>query len=120
MTTDYIPTSDDAVSFYWRPGCPFCMSLERSLNKLGVPLDKRNIWDEPEAASFVRSVANGNETVPTIAVGSTFMVNPSGKEVVAAMAAEAPHLRLSNDPSQAPGEDSGTIRKTIQRILGDN
>ncbi len=68
------------------------MSLERSLNKAGVPLDKRNIWDDPDAAAFVRSVADGNETVPTIAVGSTFMVNPSGKQVIKAMAEQTPHL----------------------------
>lgn len=89
---DYTPTSEDGVSFYWRPGCPFCMSLERSLGKAGIPLDKRNIWDDPDAAEFVRSVANGNETVPTIAVGSTFMVNPNRKQVEAALAEQAPHL----------------------------
>ncbi len=92
LMADYTPTSDTGVAFYWRPGCPFCMSLERSLNKAGVPLDKRNIWDDPEAAAFVRSVADGNETVPTIAIGSTFMVNPSRKDVVSAMTQEAPHL----------------------------
>lgn len=74
------------VTVYWRPGCPFCMSLERSLKKSGVSYARHNIWDDPEAAAFVRSVANGNETVPTVAVGQEFMVNPSGKQVLAAMA----------------------------------
>ncbi len=90
----YVPTTDGAVSFYWRPGCPFCISLDRKLAKAGVPLDKRNIWEDADAAAFVRSVADGNEVVPTIAVGERFMVNPSAKEVVAAIEAEAPDMQL--------------------------
>ena len=39
-----------SVDFYWRPGCPFCMSLERSLDKMKIPLDKKNIWDSKEHA----------------------------------------------------------------------
>lgn len=77
--------ADPTIEFYWRPGCPFCMMLERSLSKANLTLDKRNIWDDPEAAAFVRSVANGNETVPTVRVGDTFMVNPSKKEVLTAL-----------------------------------
>jgi glutaredoxin len=80
------------IEFYWRPGCPFCMLLERSLTKRQLPLDKRNIWDLPEAAATVRRIANGNETVPTVVVGSRAMVNPSANEVLAAVRAEAPHL----------------------------
>lgn len=78
----------DRIEFYWRPGCPFCMSLERSLAKLGVPFTKHNIWDNPDDAEFVRSVAGGNETVPTVRVGKTSLVNPSAKEVVAVAASE--------------------------------
>lgn len=71
------------VEFFWRPGCPFCMFLERKLSKAGVTLDKRNIWDEPEAAAIVRSAAQGNETVPTVRVGDVSLVNPSAKQVLA-------------------------------------
>ncbi len=81
-----------AVTFYWRPGCGFCMALERRLGGIGVPLDKRNIWEDPEAAATVRSIANGNETVPTVVVGGARMVNPSVDRVLEAIRAEAPHL----------------------------
>ena len=64
------------------------MMLERGLKKANIPLDKRNIWDDPSAAAFVRSVADGNETVPTIRIGGTSLVNPSKKQVVAALAGE--------------------------------
>jgi mycoredoxin len=82
----------DAITFYWRPGCGFCMALERRLDGLGVPLDKRNIWEDAEAAATVRSIADGNETVPTLVVGEVGMVNPSVDRVLEVIRAEAPHL----------------------------
>ena len=99
----------DAIQFYWRPGCPFCMSLERSLKGIEIPLEKHNIWDDPDAAAFVRSVANGNETVPTVRVGSEFMVNPSPTDVAAAVA------RV--DPSQASKMASVTAPGPLGRLL---
>ena len=79
--------SNTTVDFYWRPGCGFCMLLSRRLKKAGVPMAKYNIWDEPKAAAFVRSVANGNETVPTVVIGDQAMVNPSAKQVINALQA---------------------------------
>lgn len=79
-------TTTDAITFYWRPGCGFCMMLDRKLSELGIPMDKRNIWDDPEAAATVRTLANGNETVPTVVIGDKYMVNPSAKQVVKALA----------------------------------
>jgi hypothetical protein len=66
--------------------------LDRRLDRLGVARSKRNIWDDPEAAAVVRSVADGNETVPTVRVGDVALVNPSADEVLAVLAREAPHL----------------------------
>ena len=80
------------VTFYWRPGCPFCVRLERDLDHLGVELDRRNIWDDPAHAAVVRSIANGNETVPTVVVGPHRMVNPPADQVIAALADVSPHL----------------------------
>ncbi len=85
-------STPSTVEFYWRPGCPFCMLLERSLKKQKVPFTKLNIWDDPAHAERVRSLANGNETVPTVVVGKWFGVNPSAGEVVAAIQSEAPEL----------------------------
>ena len=62
----------------------FCALLRRQLRSAGVPTDDRNIWDDPAAAAFVRRHANGNETVPTVDVAGTVMVNPSMRQVVAA------------------------------------
>ena len=96
-----------AVTFYWRPGCPFCSGLERALDRLGLPLDKRNIWDDPASAAVVRSIANGNETVPTVVIGEARLVNPRPDAVLAAVVAEAPHL-VPDLPRDAP---PGPIRR---------
>lgn len=80
------------VEFYWRPGCPFCWRLERALDKANVPMTKHNIWEDPDAAALVRSVADGNETVPTVVVGTHAMVNPSPQKVTKLLENEAPEL----------------------------
>ncbi|MFV5993944.1 hypothetical protein ACNPQM_16185 [Streptomyces sp. NPDC056231] len=54
-----------------------------------------NIWRDPEAAAFVRSVADGNETVPTVSVAGHAMVNPSKRQVLDAVRAHAPQLETS-------------------------
>lgn len=84
--------SIDAIEFFWRPGCGFCMMLDRKLKKADIPMDKKNIWENPEDAAFVRSVADGNEVVPTIRIGDVSMVNPSAKQVIAVLQEKAPHL----------------------------
>jgi glutaredoxin len=70
------------VTVYWRPGCAFCLVLRRRFRKAGVPTDEVNIWDDPAAAAFVRRHARGNETVPTVDVAGTVLVNPRARHVV--------------------------------------
>lgn len=50
--------------------------------------------DPVEGASdhSIQSVANGNETVPTVMIGSHALVNPTAKQVKRAIAERAPHL----------------------------
>src|ERR1700730_1505082 len=58
----------DGVVVYWRPMCTYCMKLRLRLRFTRLRYTKVNIWRDPEAAAFVRSVADGNETVPTVTV----------------------------------------------------
>jgi len=55
-------------------------------------VNARNIWEDPNDAAIVRSIADGNETVPTVVIGPVGLVNPSVKQVKAALAEHAPHL----------------------------
>ena len=75
----------EPIVMYWRPGCGFCSALERQLVSSHLTFEKKNIWDDAEAAAFVRSVARGNETVPTLVVNGVAMVNPSIDAVLGAL-----------------------------------
>ena len=87
---DHVPTA--RIDLYWRPGCGFCMSLMRGLDRLGIERVEHNIWDDPADAAIVRQHANGNETVPTVVVGGVGLVNPSPGELLDLLAEQAPHL----------------------------
>lgn len=78
------------------PGCPFCASLRHRLRRTGLAFEEINIRKDPAAASLVRSVAQGNETVPTVFVDGTALINPSAREVLrlAAGAADKTGLGL--------------------------
>lgn len=102
------------VEFYWRPGCGFCMMLDRSLGKAGVPMNKHNIWDDPADAEAVRGWANGNETVPTVVIGDIGLVNPSADEVIGVLAAKAPHLVPEGWETPQPGR----LATAARRLLG--
>lgn len=62
---------------YWRPGCSFCVRLRLSLGLAGRRAVWVNIRRDPEAAARVRSVNDGNETVPTVFAGTEHRTNPS-------------------------------------------
>ncbi len=87
MSTPDSAATTPTVIVYWRPGCGFCAGLFRMLDHHGVPYEAVDIWRDPEAAAVVRSVARGNETVPTVVVGDLAMVNPSAQQVIAALEA---------------------------------
>jgi mycoredoxin len=96
MNTEFTGSTEmsetTTIEFYWRPGCPFCSALRRPLRRSGLPVRKINIWDDPAAAARVRSVAGGNETVPTVVIGKHALVNPSYRELEAAVRRFAPAL----------------------------
>ena len=59
---------------YWRRMCGFCARLMGALDEAGIEVEYRDIWEDPGAAAFVRSVNDGAETVPTV-------VLPDGRAV---------------------------------------
>jgi len=87
---------DAAVTVMWRPGCPFCALLLRRLERTGLAFDRIDIWDEPAAAAWVRTVADGNETVPTVRISGSdphsgvALVNPTATAVLEQVARLAP------------------------------
>ena len=88
------PMTADGLVVYRRDHCGYCRSLERALRAAGVDYDRRDIYADPEAAEFVRSVNNGNETVPTVVLGNgEVRTNPKPKELLRDLGVESPGWR---------------------------
>jgi glutaredoxin len=110
------------VTVFLRPGCPFCAVLLLGLARTGLAFHRVDIWQQPEAAAWVRSVANGNETVPTVHVTATGMassvalVNPSIHELVAVVARLAPEaLRAHERSADEPRRGLERLRRLLGR-----
>ncbi len=80
-----MPQSEKPVVIYWRPGCGFCQRLKGHLGQDGERATWVNIWQDEEAAAYVRSVNDGNETVPTVVIDGTPHTNPKPALVQAAL-----------------------------------
>ena len=87
---DQSVTETPAPIVFWRPGCGFCAMLERRLSSAGVPYQRRNIWEDAEAAEFVRAMNDGNETVPTVVIGTDVYTNPPASVVLERLGVEPP------------------------------
>lgn len=101
--SDAVGTAQDgSVVVYWRPGCPWCTRLLRWVDRAELPVERRNIWDEPDAAEAVRAITGGDETVPTVTVGEVALVNPSPKLLAATLREQLPHLLPADDGHDEP------------------
>ena len=77
------------VTLYWRPRCPYCIRLRWQVRRARLPVREVNIWKDPAAAARVRQITGGDETVPTVTIGPTSLVNPSIAQLLAAVTAQA-------------------------------
>jgi len=70
------------MRMYSTTWCGYCHRLKAQLQRIGLEFDEVDIEQDPEAAAFVASVNDGNETVPTLVFddGST-LTNPSLRQV---------------------------------------
>jgi glutaredoxin len=80
----------DGIEVLWRPGCPYCRNLGRGLRRRAITTTEINIRKDRGAAERVRAATGGDETVPTVFVGTLALVNPSVREVVYAVENEFP------------------------------
>jgi mycoredoxin len=64
--------------------------LRLGLRSARVPATWVNIWEDRAAAAAVREITGGDETVPTVVVGTRAMVNPPARQVAAAIRDEQP------------------------------
>jgi len=82
-----MPTEQSPVVIYWRPGCGFCMRLRQALGADAEQATWINIWDDQDAAAFVREANDGSETVPTVVLDGIPVTNPDPQIVKDRLAA---------------------------------
>lgn len=108
------PDPTAQVVIHWRPGCGFCSALLEGVAETPLRYETANIWEDEEAAAFVRSVADGSETVPTVRVGDVALVNPTTRQLLQAVVEHAPEaLPEDYEPPQ-----QGRFAATVTRLLG--
>jgi len=109
--------SDAAVTVLWRPGCPFCALLLRGLTRTGLAFGRIDIWEEPDAAAWVRVVADGSETVPTVRIvgadpdAAVALVNPSVTQVLDAVGRVAPEALPGPASTPRPSGLAGLVAR---------
>lgn len=71
-----------AVTMFSTTWCGYCTRLKSQLDREGIAYTEVNIEHDPEAAAFVMTANQGNQTVPTLLFpdGAT-ATNPSLLEV---------------------------------------
>jgi hypothetical protein len=80
----------------------------RGLRANEVAFEEVNIWDDPTGTATVRALAHGNETVPTVVVGTVSLVNPSVATV----------LKVISGASAAGDQDSERLRQLRRLTIG--
>ena len=88
---DGVGKEEDEVVIYWRPDCVFCLDLLLRLKWTRLRYRKVNIRKDSDARAFVRSVADGNETVSTVVVAGQARMNPSKRQLITMVREHAPH-----------------------------
>jgi glutaredoxin len=76
--------SDSIPVVLWRPHCPFCRILFSGIERHGLTVETRNIWEDDDARQLLNQRI-GSETVPSVLIGDQILVNPSIKELIATM-----------------------------------
>lgn len=73
------------VVIYWRKGCPFTQRMRLVLGRRGARAVWVDIWADPDGAAYLRSVNDGNETVPTVVIAGEPHINPPPRQVIEAL-----------------------------------
>jgi mycoredoxin len=78
----------EQMTIYSTTWCGYCQRLMTQLDRDGVPYLTVDIEQDPTAAEFVRSVNDGNQTVPTVVFpDGSALTNPSAAQVKQRLAA---------------------------------
>lgn len=73
------------VTMYSTTWCGHCRRLKRALAEEGVDFREVDLDDDPTHDRRIIAATGGYRTVPTVEVGNRLLVNPTAKQVLAAL-----------------------------------
>lgn len=80
-------TSTETVTMYSTTWCGYCRRLKREMTAAGIPFQEVDLDDDPSHDDKIIARTGGYRTVPTLEVRGELLVNPSIREVEAALGA---------------------------------
>ncbi len=75
------------VTMYSTPWCGYCRRLKRQMEEAGIPFTEIDVDATPGYDQRIIAASGGYRVVPTLEVGDRLLVNPTIREVEAAVAA---------------------------------
>lgn len=84
--TERDPSHSDQVTVYSTSWCGHCKRLIRQLDEAHIPYRVVDVDAHPEHNARIEERTGGYRTVPTLEVDGALLVNPSLREVQAALA----------------------------------
>ena len=78
-------TSTETVTMYSTTWCGYCRRLKREMTEAGITFREVDLDDDPSHDDRIIARTGGYRTVPTLEVRGELLVNPSLREVEAAL-----------------------------------
>lgn len=78
-------TSETTVTMYSTTWCGYCRRLKREMAEAGIPFREVDLDDDSSHDAKIIAKTGGYRTVPTLEVEGELLVNPSLREVEAAL-----------------------------------
>ena len=78
-------TSTETVTMYSTTWCGYCRRLKREMTEAGISFKEVDLDDDPSHDDRIIARTGGYRTVPTLEVKGELLVNPSLREVEAAL-----------------------------------
>lgn len=69
------------VTVYSTTWCGYCRTLKMFLHQNDIPYEEVDIDERPEYGPMIEKLTGGYRTVPTVRIGESYYVNPSGREL---------------------------------------
>lgn len=77
---------NEPVTMYTTTWCGYCRRLKRQMEDDGISFREVDVDAEPQYGDRIIAATGGYRTVPTIEAGGALLVNPTLREVKAALA----------------------------------